>query len=250
LGIPKKGLDARFLFLVAAREELAVAKTEAWSAQSELKKLEPRLSFPPKLPTSVLLSILGQLGKKAGQRRALCVKREWRDVAGTAKALGLYRTMVLSVAVGGGHEEASCTSSHFTVICLDTAVFSWGGGREDSGEGDEVELPELELPELGHGEGVGTVQFPRMIEALAGKKVVGVAAGGFHTAAWTETGDLFTFGVGYTGQLGHGGGEAKLIPRLVEAVSGKKVIGATRRIQRGREGLRAVRKRLQWGGAG
>ena len=37
--------------------------------------LGSRLTFSPKLPTSVLLSILGQLGKKAGERAA-CVKRE------------------------------------------------------------------------------------------------------------------------------------------------------------------------------
>jgi hypothetical protein len=72
-----------------ARTELEAARAEVCSAQSELKKLEARLSFSPKLPTSVLLSILamGQLGRKAGERAA-CVKREWRDVVGTAKALG------------------------------------------------------------------------------------------------------------------------------------------------------------------
>jgi hypothetical protein len=58
-----------------ARTELEASKTELGSVQRELKDLEPRLSFSPKLPTSVLLSILGQLGKKAGERAA-CVKRE------------------------------------------------------------------------------------------------------------------------------------------------------------------------------
>jgi len=48
---------------------------------------------------------LGQLGKIAGHgKRAACVKREleWRDVVGTAKAMGMYRTKVLSLAVGRG----------------------------------------------------------------------------------------------------------------------------------------------------
>jgi len=35
---------------------------------------------------------------------------------------------------------------------------------------------------------------PRLVEALAGKKVVGAAAGGGHTALWTEDGKVFTFG--------------------------------------------------------
>ena len=70
--------------LKAEEAELAEAKHHRAVTQRKLKDLEPRLSVSPKLPTSVLLSILGQLGKKAGERAA-CVKREWRDVVGTAK---------------------------------------------------------------------------------------------------------------------------------------------------------------------
>ena len=55
--------------------QVAEAKTRRAKTQADLKKLERRLSFSPKLPTSVLLSILGQLGKKAGECAA-CVKRE------------------------------------------------------------------------------------------------------------------------------------------------------------------------------
>ena len=63
-------------------------------------------------------------------------------------------------------------------------------------------------------------------EALAGKKGVGAAAGKRHTAVWTEAGELFTFGYGGKGQLGHGvEGENELVPRQVEALAGKKVIG-------------------------
>ena len=82
-----------------------------------------RLTFSPKLPTSVLLSILGQLGKKAGERAA-CVKREWRDVVGTAKALGMYRVAVLSVAAGG------LVSCGFTLFVLEGDVYSCGGGGQ------------------------------------------------------------------------------------------------------------------------
>jgi formate dehydrogenase assembly factor FdhD len=35
---------------------------------------------------------------------------------------------------------------------------------------------------------------PRLVEALVGKIVVGAATGCFHTAVWTDTGELFTFG--------------------------------------------------------
>jgi len=59
---------------------------------------------------------------------------------------------------------------------------------------------------LGHGESQPEL-VPRLVEALAGKKVVGAAAGGYHTAVWTEEEELFTFGYGGHGQLGHGGTE-------------------------------------------
>jgi len=58
------------------------------------------------------------------------VKREWRDVVGTAKALGMYRTTILSVAAGAVRGEE--ISSDFTVICLDTGVFSCCGGKDEA----------------------------------------------------------------------------------------------------------------------
>jgi len=56
---------------------------------------------------------------------------------------------------------------------------------------------------------------PRLVEALVGKKVVGAAAGEIHTAMWTEAGEIFTFGKGYSRSLGHGGEQDELAPRLV-----------------------------------
>jgi hypothetical protein len=55
---------------------------EESSALKELKKLEPRLSFSPKLPTSVLLSNIVSSERKLASA-LLRVKREWRDVVGT-----------------------------------------------------------------------------------------------------------------------------------------------------------------------
>jgi len=70
---------------------------------------------------------------------------------------------------------------------------------------------------LGHG-GDQSERVPRLVEALVVKKVVGATAGASHTAAWTEEGELFTFGYGGGGRLGHGGDEDELVPRLVEAL--------------------------------
>jgi len=56
--------------------------------------------------------------------------------------------------------------------------------------------------------------------------VVGASAGSFHTAVWTEEGEFFTFMEGIFGHLGHGGHQREYVPRLVEALAGKKVVGA------------------------
>ena len=68
--------------------------------------------------------------------------------------------------------------------------------------------------------------MPRLVEALAGKTIVSVAAGDHHTAVWTEAGELFTFGLEGHGRLGHGRTQTERVPRLIEALAGKKVIGA------------------------
>jgi len=99
-------------------------------------------------------------------------------VVGTAKALGLYRTPICALVAAGVPPQVH-----------GNGVFSFGGGRGEDGD-------ELEMPELGHGEGVNSVLVPQMIKALAGKKVIGAAAGGHHTVVRTEEGELFTFGDG------------------------------------------------------
>ena len=70
---------------------------------------------------------------------------------------------------------------------------------------------------LGHG-GSQWELVPRLVEALAGKKVVSASLHGNHTAVWTDEGEIFTFGNGGYGQLGHGGTQDEYVPRLVEAL--------------------------------
>ena len=51
---------------------------------------------------------------------------------------------------------------------------------------------------------------------LSGVRVVGIAAGGYHSIALAADGRVFTFGRGMHGQLGHGDEEDQLTPRVVE----------------------------------
>lgn len=56
---------------------------------------------------------------------------------------------------------------------------------------------------------------PRVIESLRGVEVVDIAAGGAHSACITASGELFTWGKGRYGRLGHGDSEDQLKPKLV-----------------------------------
>ncbi|XP_044300784.1 RCC1 domain-containing protein 1 [Varanus komodoensis] len=77
-----------------------------------------------------------------------------------------------------GHEHAVLRSAAGT-------VFSWGGGRHG---------------QLGHGE-LESGPEPRLVEALHGILVVAVSAGGWHSTAVSETGDLYVWGWNESGQL-------------------------------------------------
>ena len=51
-----------------------------------------------------------------------------------------------------------------------------------------------------------------------------VACGSSHMAALSKDGNIFTWGEGRSGQLGHGDSETKETPTKVESLIGKKII--------------------------
>ena len=75
-------------------------------------------------------------------------------------------------------------------------------------------------------DGLHCEYVPRTVDALVlvGKQVVQVAAGGNHTAVVTSEGEVFTFGAGGDGQLGHGRQLGEYWPRRVDALVGKQVV--------------------------
>ena len=50
-------------------------------------------------------------------------------------------------------------------------------------------------------------------QGMSGKSISFIACGGFHTAAITDRGALYTWGEGYFGQLGQGDEADKKMPR-------------------------------------
>ncbi|XP_022131000.2 probable E3 ubiquitin-protein ligase HERC2 [Pieris rapae] len=113
----------------------------------------------------------------------------------------LSHVLVRRVAVHSG-------GKHALALTADGKVYSWGEGEDGK---------------LGHGNRL-TLESPRLIESLAGERVVNIACGSAHSACVTARGHLYTWGMGEYGRLGHGDDNTQLSPKMVEALASFRVI--------------------------
>lgn len=75
---------------------------------------------------------------------------------------------------------------------------------------------------------------PRLIEALKSRRIRDIACGSSHSAALTSSGELYTWGLGEYGRLGHGDNATQLKPKMViTRTHGARGQGAARRVSRG-----------------
>jgi len=65
-----------------------------------------------------------------------------------------------------------------------------------------------------------TCDTPRLIEALRSKRVRDIACGSAHSACITSNGELYTWGLGEYGRLGHADNTTQLRPKQVRALAG------------------------------
>jgi len=56
------------------------------------------------------------------------------------------------------------------------------------------------------------------VAALAGVRVLGMAAGAHHTLALSDAGQPYSWGLGGNGRLGHGDTEPRLLPTPIAAL--------------------------------
>ncbi|EOD37122.1 hypothetical protein EMIHUDRAFT_440441 [Emiliania huxleyi CCMP1516] len=108
----------------------------------------------------------------------------------------------VSVAAGAYHSLA---------LTADGSVWSWGGGF--SGQ-------------LGHGDEQDQL-LPKKIETFAGRRVVAVSVGLYHSIAITADGSAWSWGDGDYGRLGHGDQQDQLLPKQVEAFAGQRVVAVS-----------------------
>ena len=66
---------------------------------------------------------------------------------------------------------------------------------------------------------------PKVIEVLRGStRVVAISAGDRHSMLLTDEGVVLSFGLGNWGRLGHGDCKTQLVPRVIEALRGTRVV--------------------------
>jgi alpha-tubulin suppressor-like RCC1 family protein len=95
---------------------------------------------------------------------------------------------------------------HSIAVTVEGGLYTWGKGRAIGHGGDDNTQRLVPTKVTGGG----------MDEAV----VVQVAAGGSHSMALTTTGELYAWGAGGSGQLGHGGKEHLAVPRVVGGIGG------------------------------
>lgn len=109
--------------------------------------------------------------------------------------------------VGLAVSQIACGSRHTAIITSSGAIYTWG---------------DKENGVAGHGDSEGHLYTPKLLERLAGKRVVQLSACGFHTSCLTADGELYSWGEGKFGRLGHANEKNCHVPRLVETLLGKR----------------------------
>ncbi|KAM3570285.1 hypothetical protein VYU27_007655 [Nannochloropsis oceanica] len=127
---------------------------------------------------------------------------------GHGNELGHPAPCRVEALIGKEVEQIACGSRHTAALLSGGEVYCWGD-RENG--------------VCGIGEMAEHQYIPRELSALKGIKMRQVSACGFHTAAISDGGMLWTWGEGKFGRLGHSNEKNVMTPRCVEAVQGMRI---------------------------
>jgi hypothetical protein len=111
-----------------------------------------------------------------------------------------YGIRIVQVSAGGGLVRVA----HSLLLTSTGRVLSFGTGHSGAlgfGYDRAKQLPD--------------VLRPQYLDSLAGVRMVCVAAGELHSASVSQDGDVYTWGDGFCGQVGHGDKRPQLTPRQV-----------------------------------
>lgn len=101
-----------------------------------------------------------------------------------------------------------CEGRHYLAVSTNGEVYSWGLG----------EYGRLGLSEC------SSKDRPTKILSISEKQIVGASCGTTYSAVISSAGEVYTFGQGRFGKLGHGNSDDKTVPTLITALKSHKVV--------------------------
>ncbi|XP_014513764.1 PH, RCC1 and FYVE domains-containing protein 1 isoform X1 [Vigna radiata var. radiata] len=188
-------------------------------ADKNVNYFSPRadLLLPRPLEANVVLDVHHIA---CGVRHASLVTRQgevftWGEESGGRLGHGVGKNLVqprlVEALTSTTIDFVACGEFHSCAVTMAGELYTWGDGTHNAGL-------------LGHGSDVSHWIPKRISNSLEGLQIAFVACGPWHTALITSTGQLFTFGDGTFGVLGHGNKENVSYPKEVESLSGLRTI--------------------------
>lgn len=123
----------------------------------------------------------------------------------------IYNPKLINTLSGLNITSAACGEYHTCAVTVDGELYTWGEGTYN-------------FCLLGHGTGISHWTPKKVRGPLEDKHVSMVSCGPWHSAVVTSMGQLFTFGDGTFGALGHGDHCNTSIPREVETLKGLRAL--------------------------
>lgn len=173
--------------------------------------------LPKALESAVVLDV--QNIACGGRHAALVTKQgeifSWGEESGGRLGHGVDSDVLQPKLIDGlsktNIELVACGEHHTCAVTLSGDLYTWGNGH---------------FGLLGHGNEVSHWVPKRVNGPLEGIHVSSISCGPWHTAIVTSAGQLFTFGDGTFGVLGHGDRKSTSRPREVESLKGLRTVRA------------------------
>eukprot|EP01084_Bolivina_argentea_P155631 271204_1 len=91
--------------------------------------------------------------------------------------------------------------------------------------GNILSFGDDEYGQLGHGntEKKYNKYSPKLVKALSSMRIMNISAGWYHSLCVSEHGDVYTFGCGERGRLGHGNESRQKLPKKIEYFTNRKI---------------------------
>lgn len=176
-------------------------------------------SLPKALESAVLLDIHSIA---CGSKHSVLVTKQgemysWGEESGGRLGHGVdtYVThpKLISTLSGINIESVACGEFHTCAVSFCGDLYTWGDGMHNFGL-------------LGHGNDTAHWIPKKVCGPLEGLHVSSVSCGPWHTAVVTSAGQLFTFGDGVFGALGHGDRQSTNVAREVGSLRGMRTVRA------------------------